>query len=147
MSAKRFTINFLGYWTKGDKSLIPSISGIYCIYSFSYKEGKFCGPSKLLYVGKADDDVKSRISNHEKLPDCQNLLSQGEQRCYSVGEIDSADGEIDSADRERCEAAIIFKHKPPVNTEYLNDFPFDQTTMSLKGKTDKLHTSFTVSPT
>jgi hypothetical protein len=39
---------------------------------------------------------------------------------------------------------MIFKHKPLENTEYVNDFPFDQTTMNLSGKTALLHTSFTV---
>lgn len=39
---------------------------------------------------------------------------------------------------------MIFKHKPPENTEYVDSFPFDQTTTDLSGKTKLLHTSFTV---
>ncbi len=140
MAAQSFTIDFDGYWREEKKSSIPSKSGIYCVYSCTYNTTeKTVSLSKLLYVGEAED-VNARIANHEKLPDWQKLLGKEEQLCYSFGAIGGDN-------RERCEAAIIFKHKPPVNTEYVNAFPFDQTTMSLTGKTAKLQTSFTVNRT
>jgi hypothetical protein len=45
------------------------------------------------------------------------------------------------------EAAYIFKHKPPENEEYIDSFPFDQTTVNSSGITRKLNTSFTVKRT
>lgn len=140
MAAQSFSIDFDGYWREENKSSIPSKSGIYCVYSCTHNEAeKKVSLSKLIYVGEAAD-ANGRISNHERLPDWKKHLSKGEQLCYSFGAIG---GDY----RERCEAAIIFKHKPPENTEYVNAFPFDETTMSLAGKTAKLQTSFTVKRT
>ena len=50
-------------------------------------------------------------------------------------------------DRIRAEAALIFKHKPPMNEEYVNNFPYEDTQMSLSGKTKFLTTNFTVKKT
>jgi hypothetical protein len=61
----------------------------------------------------------------------------GNELCYSFGPVASPT-------RQRAEAALIYKHKPLVNTEYRDCFPFDQTTMSLSGKTSLLTTYFTV---
>ena len=82
---------------------------------------------KLIYIGESDD-VNGRIANHEKLPDWQKHLGQGQVLCYSFGPVPYGN-------RVRCEAAMIFKHKPPENTEYKTTFPFDQTTLTLTGKT------------
>ena len=38
------------------------------------------------------------------------------------------------ADWERAEAAMIFKHKPPCNTQFVESFPFDTTTITTSGK-------------
>jgi hypothetical protein len=42
------------------------------------------------------------------------------------------------------EAAFIFKHKPPENTEYVDKFPFDTTTIKPREKKAKLSADFTV---
>jgi len=91
---------------------------------------------KLIYIGESEN-VNDRIANHEKLPDWEKNLKSGEVLCYSFGEVATTN-------RVRCEAAMIFKHKPPENTEYVSSFPFDQTTMNLSDKTALLSTSFTV---
>jgi len=91
---------------------------------------------KLVYIGESDN-VRSRIADHEKQEDWEAHLKSGEQLRYSFGPVAGAS-------RDRCEAALIFKHKPPENTEYVNTFPFDQTTMNLSEKTALLYTSFTV---
>ena len=140
MAAQSFTIDFNGYWREEKKSFIPSESGIYCVYSCTYNEtDRKVSLLKLIYVGESEN-VNRRIANHERLSDWKKYLSKGEQLCYSFGKVDSDY-------RGRCEAAIIFKHKPPENTEYVNAFPFDQTTMSLTGKTAELQASFTVNKT
>lgn len=39
---------------------------------------------------------------------------------------------------------MIFKHKPPCNTEYVDSFPFDETTVRTKGENSLLSPDFTV---
>jgi hypothetical protein len=46
--------------------------------------------------------------------------------------------------RERAEAAMIHHHKPPANTEYVNSFPYDTTTVSTSGQIVLLSPLFTV---
>lgn len=58
--------------------------------------------------------------------------------CYSFTEV------VDNNDRARVEAALINKHKPPENTEYVNNFPFDTTTIETSGRNALLSKSFTV---
>jgi hypothetical protein len=50
------------------------------------------------------------------------------------------------ADRERAEAAMIFSHKPPCNTQCVDSFPFDTTTISTSGKNALLRSYSTISP-
>jgi excinuclease UvrABC nuclease subunit len=137
MASQAFEIEFDGYWREPAKGGTPSASGIYCVYSCVHnKEEKTVSIKKLIYIGESGD-VKDRLSGHEKLDDWKKHVKTGEVLCYSVAEVAATN-------RVRCEAAMINKHKPPVNTEYVNSFPFDQTTMKLSGKTKKLHTEFTV---
>ncbi|EIT7140433.1 GIY-YIG nuclease family protein [Vibrio parahaemolyticus] len=135
--AKTISLDFDGYWREPNKGRVPSSSGIYNVYTCLYnKEEKTVSLKKHLYTGESSD-VKSRIADHEKQSDWEKHLSKGEQLCYAVAKVPSAD-------RVRAEAAIINKHKPPVNTEYVNSFPYETTTMELTGKTKFLKTNFTV---
>ncbi len=140
MATQTFTIEFDGYWIEPKKGSIPTKSGVYCVYSCVFNADKNeVSLKKLIYIGESED-VNDRISDHEKLPAWEKHLESGEVLCYSFGGVAATD-------RERCEAAMIFEHKPPENTEYVNSFPFDQTTMNLSGKTALLSTSFTVNRT
>ena len=140
MAAQTFTIELDGYWREANKGSIPAKSGVYCVYSCVHNANeKTVSIKKLIYIGESED-VNDRVSAHEKLPDWKKHLKSGEVLCYSFGGVTATN-------RARCEAAIIFKHKPPENTEYVSSFPFDQTTMNLSGKTALLSTSFTVNRT
>ncbi len=137
MASQTYEIEFDGYWIEPNKGSTPDASGIYCVYSCVHnKEKKTVSIKKLIYIGESGD-VNDRLSSHEKLDDWKRHVKTGEVLCYSVAKLASAN-------RVRCEAAMINKHTPPVNTEYVNSFPYDQTTMRLSGKTNKLHTEFTV---
>lgn len=140
MAAQTFSIEFNGYWREEKKGNVPNKSGIYCVYTCIHnKTEKTVSIQKLVYIGESGD-VRGRIANHEHQKDWESHLKSGEELCYSFGPAESSS-------RERCEAAMIFKHKPPVNTEYVDAFPFDQTTMKLSGKTAKLTENFTVNRT
>lgn len=135
--AKTFNLDFDGYWREKNKSGIPDKSGLYCVYSCIYnKSEKTVSIRNLLYIGQSEF-VMSRLSNHEKLDMWNAELKSGETLCYSYTSVSLAD-------LDRCEAALIYKHKPKINTEYVNNFPFPETTIQLTGRTKNLHSSFTV---
>jgi hypothetical protein len=137
MPAASFGITFEGYWREENEGGVPSMSGIYCVYGcVDNPSANAVSLNAIIYIGEADD-VKTRIANHEKLPEWNRHLKQGEELCYSFGHVSPAD-------RRRCEAAMIFQHQPPVNNEYKLAFPFDQTTISLSGQIARLHPNFTV---
>jgi hypothetical protein len=96
--------------------------------------------NRLLYIGEAAD-VRGRVANHERLADWKRHLQTGEILCFNAALISP------DAARWRAEAAMIFKHKPPCNTEYVDTFPFDTTTVSTSGKNLLMHASFIVTRT
>jgi hypothetical protein len=140
MAEKTISIEFDGYWRDENKGSLPARSGVYCVYECTYNvKEKTVTIHKLIYIGEAED-VKNRVADHERYENWLKQVRQGNELCFSFGGIGATD-------RARAEAAMIFKHKPPENDEYLDSFPFDRTTMSLSGKTTLLNTSFTVNKT
>jgi len=140
MAEKSISITFDGYWRDENKEGLPAKSGIYCVYECTYNlNDKTIRIHKLIYVGEADD-VRARVVGHEKYKTWLNYVGKGNELCFSFGEVGSLD-------RSRAEAAIIYKHKPPANDQYIVSFPFDKTTISLSGKTALLDEYFTVSKT
>lgn len=140
MAAQLFSIQMIGYYMESDKDKLPAKSGIYCVYNCKYNAATDkVSLNNIIYIGESDD-IKSRVANHDKHPAWQRHVKHGEVLCFSFGLIEADN-------RVRCEAAIIFRHNPPENTEYTNAFPFDQTRISLSGKTDLLDTDFSVQRT
>ena len=137
---KTINLDFDGYWREINKDGVPSQSGIYCVYSCTYNSNKGkVSIKKLLYIGESTD-VHSRIANHDRLDDWEKKLSTDEILCYSFAPINGND-------RVRAEAALIFKHKPPMNTEYINNFPYNDTEMLLSGNASLLTANFIVKKT
>ena len=140
MAEQTFSIEFDGYWRDQNKGGVPSKSGLYCVYECTYNaQSEKVTLNKLIYIGEAGN-VHDRIANHEKYNDWKKHVKAGNELFFSFGAIGSTN-------RDRCEAAVIFKHKPPENTEFKNSFPFDKTTMNLSGKTTLLTSTFTVNRT
>jgi excinuclease UvrABC nuclease subunit len=140
MAEQSFQIKFDGYWRYQNKGGIPSESGIYCVYECAYNaQTKTVSLKKLIYIGEADN-VQGRITNHEKYNDWEKLVCAGNELCFSFGSVPATS-------RVRCEAAMIFTHKPPANTEYKDSFPFDKTTMNLSGEITLLTNFFTLKRT
>ena len=140
MAEQKFSVKFDGYWREPNKDGIPSKSGVYCVYECTYNEdNKTVSIHKLIYIGESGD-VNDRIQNHEQWDDWKSHVREGNQLCFSFGEVESEN-------RDRVEAALIFEHKPPENSEYTDSFPFDRTTISLSGNTKLLNTYFTVERT
>lgn len=137
MASQSFNIEIDGYWRDKNKAGVPNYSGVYFVYEASYnKTNNNVTLHKLIYIGEAKN-VRDRIADHEKYLDWLKHVRVGCELCYSSGSVESQY-------RERVEAAYIFEHKPPENTEYKNYFPFDTTTIKSTGQTALLNTHFTV---
>jgi len=140
MAEKTISIKFEGYWRDENKSGVSAQSGVYCVYECKHNRAEgTVSLLTLIYIGEADN-ARERIANHEKHQDWLKHVRSGNELCFSFGSVVSAD-------RERAEAAMIFKHKPPENEEYIYSFPFDRTTISLSGRTALLKIYFIVERT
>ena len=136
MAAKNYSLTYDGYWREIHINSIPSQSGIYSVYACKYNESKkTVSIRKLIYIGESEN-VNRRINGHEKRHDWRRHLQSGEVLCFNFAPI--------NVDRVRTEAAMIHHHKPPVNTEYVNSFPYDATTMQTSGMNAFLDARFTV---
>lgn len=134
---KTIVLSFKGYWREVKKSAVPEVSGVYCVYAATYHgETETVSLRELLYVGESSD-VRDRLANHERLKDWKRRLKAGETLCYAVATVNSSD-------RERAEAAVIYRHKPPCNVEYVNRFPFETTHIETSGRNRFLEAAFTV---
>jgi hypothetical protein len=140
MAEQQFSIEFGGYWREEKKGSIPAKSGIYCVYTCTYNQlTDKVSIQKLIYIGESAN-VNGRVANHPRLADWKKHLQKGDTLCYSFGAVPS-DHCV------RCEAAMIFHHKPPENTEYRDAFPHDKTTLTLSGVIAFLREKFTVNRT
>lgn len=140
MAEQTFNQSFEGYWREPNKGGVPSKSGIYCVYECTYNvQEKTVSIHRLIYIGESEN-VNQRISNHEKQKEWEKYVRQGNELCYSFSAVDSYS-------RIRVEAAFIFRHKPPVNTEYIDNFPFDKTIVKSEGRIALLKDYFVVNRT
>lgn len=136
MTAKTLLLNYDGYWREPNIDGISDQSGVYSVYVCTYDSSAGTVTiRKLIYIGESQN-VRKRIQGHEKWRDWRRYLNKAEELCFNFAPI--------STDRVRAEAAMINHHKPPENTEYVNEFPFPQTTMRTSGKNKLLDTNFTV---
>jgi hypothetical protein len=126
MAEQIYNQKFNGYWREPNKEGLPSISGVYCVYECTNVNARNLDIKRLIYIGESADII-DRIMNHEKLPLWQRYVRGGNELCYSYTQINSPD-------RYRVEAAFINHHKPTVNTEYVNSFPFDKTNILTSGQ-------------
>ncbi|MBD3896042.1 hypothetical protein IEI94_09280 [Halomonas sp. ML-15] len=139
MSDQLLSPKMLGYWTLDELSEVPDESGIYCVFRAAQDpESGEMEVQELLHVGE-HRNARHGLTFHEDHATWRDFLQQGEELWVSVG----LSGHIN---RERLAAAMINAHKPRFNlhSEYIDDFPFDQTTVHLYGKKDKLQSIFTV---
>lgn len=136
MTAKSYSLVYDGYWREQHVGSIPAKSGVYTVYACAHNiAARTVSLQNLIYIGEAGN-VRDRIKGHEKWPDWRRHLLIGQQLCFNFAPI--------SIDRERVEAALIHHHKPPENSEYVNYFPYPQTTVQTSGRNTLLSGFFTV---
>jgi len=133
--AKTINLDFDGYYPKMIGKSAKG-SGIYLVYRCIEKE-KTVYLKKLIYIGESEK-VWERVDKHGKKEEWESKLQDAEVLCFAFASINGTD-------RKQAEAALIFKHKPECNEEYVDNFPFDQTTVNSKEKCKFISPSFTVS--
>ena len=138
MAVESYTLEFDGYWREANIAGLPASSGVYCVYACKYNaHSGSVSIRELLYIGESQN-IRERVEGHERWDDWRSELQLGEVLCFNAALISP------KSDRERAEAAMIYKHKPPCNVEYVNHFPFDTTSIQTKGRNCLLSTKFTV---
>jgi len=136
MDERVFNVKFYGYWRETNIDSIPSKSGVYCVYGCIYKSEKGVLIHNLIYIGGAID-VKDKIQKHQLKDVWKQHIRNKNHLCFSFGYVDLKN-------LNRIKVALIFKHKPPANSEFTNKFPFDKTTILLEGEVNLLDAQFTV---
>jgi len=137
MSEKTFSLNFDGYWRAENVRGIPSKSGVYCVYECTHNvSASTVTLRQLISIGESRN-VNARVSNHEKWSDWSKYAGFGNELCFSFSYEDSFN-------RSSVEAALIYEHKPPENTEYKSFFPFATTIIKTAGRNGFLRHSFKV---
>ncbi len=135
-----FNVNIEGYWREKHKAVIPDHSGVYFVYEAKYDQEKdIVRLIQLIYINSSEN-VKTQLTNNEKHKTWLDHINVDNELCYSTGYVESAN-------RSQVEAAYVFKHKPLFNTEGVDSFSFDRTTIISIGKTALLDTNFTVQKT
>jgi len=135
MGAKTISLKFEGYWTEQELSGLPKQSGVFVVYACTKDGPETSFLKKVIYIGESEN-VNQRIAKHKKWSLWRKYRGAS-QVCFSFAPVPNSD-------RKRSEGALIYKHKPPVNDEYIAIFPFDETTLELSGKIALLKRSFTV---
>ncbi len=137
MALRDFEVEFYGYWREKYIENIPNRLGIYCVYECTYDTFRdLISIHRLIYIGGAGK-VRDRIINHEKRQEWKRRVKTGNELCFSFGYVESKN-------RSRAEAAFIYNHKPLINTDFVDTFPFPSTEIICKGRTAKLSTNFAV---
>lgn len=136
------SLTYDGYWLEPSVGGIPNQSGVYSVYAC--KDNPAAGTvsiRRLLYIGESAtvrDRIRQHLSGATGRSWKKHLLA-GEQLCFALAPSSGTT-------RERAEAALIYKHKPPENSEYVYSFPvkWSPTTVKTSGKNAELSPLFTV---
>jgi len=135
---RTFKLIFKGYWKSIKYNPIPEEQpGIYCFYLA--KKNKRTGQitlRELLYIGQSID-VKDRIRYHEKYDEILDTLDYEETIYFSYAPCHEKN-------LDRVEAALIFYHEPPFNTELIDVFDYPETIIQCLGKHAYLEDEFKI---
>ena len=125
-------LTFAGYWPITSAEIAPW-PGIYCVYATVMNTTSY-----LLYIGESIN-VGQRVYSHERVQQWVNAAN-GHPLCYSSSMITL------ESERKRIEAAMIYQHKPPCNSDYKLSFPYPTTSIVTAGMNANLEYYFTVHP-
>ncbi len=142
-TSNKIALAFEGYWREPTRSSIPAKPGIYVVYAATFDaSAKTVSLKRKLYIGESGD-VNRRIGEHlagSTGTAWKKLLKPGEVLAFNFAPVAA------TATRQRAEAALIYKYKPPANVEYKTEFPreWSPTTVTTSGKNALLDATLTV---
>ncbi len=135
---KQYNINFKGYRRDCNKSTLPHNSGIYMVYRCLYNEqSNTVQLNEIIYIGQAQD-LNQRLNNHEKYSEFKAKCGPDEELCYAYADVSLDDLDI-------IENALIFAQKPPLNSELVDSFNYENASFLVEGRCALLtYTDFTI---
>lgn len=110
---------------------IPESAGIYCVFSSDEKH--------VIYIGHSNN-MQDAIRLHPLKKQWRYLASD---LIFSY----SKNRNLSEDKIMRCCAALVFKHQPLANTDFINRFPFGSTEISIPLKSVNLFGKFLIEPT
>ena len=78
---------------------------------------------KLFYIGESSN-IHDRIVEHNRDKDWKDGLKEGELLYYAYALAPKDERLLE-------EAALIYYYKPPYNTEYVDNYPFERVELNL----------------
>lgn len=125
-----------GYWRERNKNYISNYSGIFFVYETDYNfEKDTITPIRLIYIGQASN-IQEKIASELTQQTWSAFISSGRELCFSTSYL--------TTEIERITATLVYQCQPVANTDYVDFFTYDKTTLTLSGKTALLLTHFTV---
>ena len=137
MAELTFKIKIEGFWRVQDRLSIPSDPGVLFVYETSRinaTDSIFF--DRLIYIDESED-LRAETINHELYRDWLRFVREGNELSFSIGKIMNQH-------RVRIRRAYIHRHRPPMNQDLANSFPFDSTTIISTGMHALLSPRFTV---
>ncbi len=124
---KTFNLHFEGSILDGDRSNLPTYSGIYLVYrGVLFPDGSKVNCHEILYIGKTND-IRRRLSIHDKRKEFLSNLLPGEVLFYSYAKADIED-------LDRIENALIYSRKPILNEQGKDAFLYPSTEVCSDGQ-------------
>lgn len=138
--AKTYDLEFKGYWQDKNKSGLPHIPGIYCVYKGTLQADDTVILDKIVYIGEAEDiNERHNKKEHEHYKDFVRVCGGAEHVWYNAAEVQGGEHE-----RKRVENALIFKIQPEINDKGKDSFNYPQTTINSKGDHFLIPNTFTI---
>ena len=136
------SLTYGGYWLEPNVGGVPNESGVYSVYACKHDPVANSVTIRMLLYNGESASVRDRIRQHLSGATGRSWkqhLRAGEVLCFAFAPIA---GTI----RQRAEAALIHRHKPPENTEHVHSFPWkwSPTTVRTSGQSALLDPHFTV---
>jgi hypothetical protein len=137
MAELTFRIRIEGFWRVQDRLSIPPDPGILFVYETSrLDDTDSIFIDRLIYIDESED-LRTETINHELYRDWLRFIREGYELSFSIGRIMHQH-------RMRIKRAYIHRHRPPMNHDLANSFPFDSTTIISTGMHALLSPHFTV---
>lgn len=125
-------LNFVGYFRNSPVEKYSNVEGIYIVYAGKQTTSNRCEINRILYIGESCTTITERLAKHNKKQEWQKSLKEDESLYFAIAAVKGAD-------RRNAEAALIYRHKPKFNTEYIEDYPYDKVAITTKiGKNSDL---------